>query len=97
VENWLGGYAVKCGRKLMEKKIITWRCALSPALSRLNKSMKVLRPQWTLSGLATFAISYRSFEEVTAPLSLLCNSIQLKQKMGSVGFPYINPVLNIKL
>ena len=30
-------------------------------------------------------------------LSLLCNSIQLKQKDGSVGFAYINAELKIKL
>ena len=69
--------------------------ALSPALSRLNKH------KWfyNLAGVPWPHICNFLTElwGVDYLLSLLCNSIQLKQRGESVGFAYINTELKIKL
>ena len=72
----------------------------SPALNRLNKPPVVLQPGWRLPlALLHLQLPTLSFElwGVDYLLSLLCNSIQLKQKDVSLGFAYINTKLKIKL
>jgi hypothetical protein len=73
--------------------------ALPPALSRLIDLMYWPGLDLNVPGAVNF------LQEISCLLSLLCNiihlkksnSIQLKQKDGSVGSPYINTVLTIDL
>lgn len=80
----------------------TWQLGVPlPALSRLNRPWTLAEIDLTdLGGVTCLGCTCKfpqKLRRIDCPLTLLCNIVQLKQWMGSVGLPYINAVLNIKL
>jgi hypothetical protein len=66
-------------------------CALPSILPKAKQTVSACQIGfYELGGvvfLAAPAVSYRNSEGIDCMLSLLCNTIQLKQRMGFVVFP----------